>query len=92
MASYVKDPAEKKDYRVDWSTHLAGDTIGSSAWAISPTGGLAQTTPAPSNTTTTTTIWLNAGAVDTDYTVTNTVNTAGGRILERSFEIKIRNL
>jgi len=90
MASYVKDPAEKKDYSVDWSLHLVTDTIGTSTWTVET--GLTQTTPAASNTDTTTTIWLSGGTADEDYTVTNHVVTAAGREFERSFVVMVRNL
>ena len=91
---YDKDPGEKKDYRIDWAAHLGtgGDTISSSAWVISPSGGLTQTTPAPSNTTTTTTIWLLGGVAGTEYRVTNHVITAQGREFERSFFVNVQDL
>lgn len=91
MASYVKDPGEKKDYGVDWSQLLAGDTISTSAWVVE-SGLTKEVSPAEGKTGTTTTVWLSGGTADQDYTVTNTVTTAAGRILERSFEIMVRNL
>lgn len=90
--SYVKDPGDRKDYTIDWRAELAAhgnDAISSSTWTVET--GLTQATPAPSSAGGLTTIWLSGGALDQDYTVTNTVSTTGGRILERSFEVLVRN-
>lgn len=91
--AYDKDPAEKKDYRVDWTKRLAvdSDTIASSAWAVA-TGLTESVTPPASNTTTTATVWLEGGTAGVAYKVTNTITTADGRIHERSFTINVTDL
>jgi hypothetical protein len=92
MNTVSKDPDEKKDYGFDWSAWLSSvppaDTISSSAWVL-PTG-ITQSTPAPSNDTTTTTIWLSGGTAGASYTVVNRITTAAGRIAEAAFRILCR--
>lgn len=85
---FVKDPSARKDYQFDWSDWLSGDTISASSWTISPANELSQY--AASNTTTTTTIWLQNGTSQKDYTVTNQITTAGGRIEQASFIVRVR--
>jgi hypothetical protein len=89
--AYVKDPGEKKDYAIDWAAHLAtSETISTSTWVVQT--GITQTTPAPSNTTTTTTIWLSGGTEGTEYRITNHVVTNQGREFERSFTVNVQQL
>lgn len=89
--AYDKDPGEKKDYAIDWSRHLdEGDTVASSTWTVAT--GLTTATPAPSATTTITTIWLSGGTAGTEYRVTNHVITAQGREYERSFFVNVQEL
>lgn len=88
--TYVKDPGDKKDYAINWAALLATDTISSSTWTVAT--GLTTASPAPSNTTTTTTIWLSGGTAGTEYRVTNHIITAGGREFERSFFVNVQDL
>jgi hypothetical protein len=91
--AYQKDPNEKKDYTLDWSRHLGdeGDTISDSAWVVQ--SGLTESAaPAPSNTATTATIWLEDGTAGVEYRVTNTVTTVQGRIFERSIFVEVTEL
>lgn len=74
-------------HRIDWSTWFATDTISTSTRAV-PTG-LTQVTAA--NTTTTATVWLSGGTLDTPYTVTNRIVTARGRTDERTIVLYIRD-
>lgn len=83
----AKGSGETKDYAIDWTAELAGDTITSSNWIV-PTG-ITQTTPTPSFTSATTTIWLLGGTIGKTYEVTNTVQTAGGRVLVQSVDLQI---
>lgn len=87
--AYVKDPAEKKDYAINWTAHLgAAETITTSTWTV-PTGltGSAQTA-----TTTVTTTWLAGGTAGTEYRVTNHVVTNQGREFERSFTVNVQEM
>lgn len=84
----AKDPEDKVDYVLDWTTMLGTDTIAS----IDETriddlsdAPLTITTPAPSiDGNTTTTVWCTGGTKDTNPVLTIKVTTAGGRILTRS--------
>jgi hypothetical protein len=81
--NFPKDPNAVLDYKIDWTTWLAGDTISSSTWIVP--SGITKTTE--SNTTTTTTIWLSGGTADTEYEVVNRIVTAGGRTDDRTLHI-----
>jgi hypothetical protein len=87
---YIKDPSAKLDYQVDWSSWLAAsETISTSTWVVQ--SGITQTTPSPSNTTTTATIWLSGGTAGTEYTITNHIVTNQGREDERSFVVNVQD-
>ena len=86
MKSWEKDPSAVLDYTIDWSTWLGSDTISTSSWTVE--SGI--TKDSDNNTTTTATIWLSGGTAGTDYTVTNTIVTAGGRTDQRSLLIAVR--
>jgi len=85
LATYNKDPTEVLDYTIDWETLLAGDTISTSVWAV-PTG---ITEDSESETTVLAIIWVSGGTVDKQYTLTNTIVTAGGRTRVRSIAINV---
>lgn len=84
--SFVKDPGARKDYAVDWSDWLDGDTISASAWT--PPSGITQYSA--SNTPTAATIWLSGGTAGEEYAVVNQITTAGGRIDQRTIKIVVR--
>lgn len=87
MATYNKDPDAILDYSIDWSDWLGADTISQSEWDV-PTG-ITESTPAPSNTNTTTTIWLEGGSVGTAYAIRNRITTAAGRVEDQTIYIRI---
>lgn len=93
MATYTKDPDAKLDYGWDWSDYLAdGEVIDTSTWSIAPTGTLAAaSSPAPSKTDTTTTVWLEGGTAGAVYEVTNHVTTTGGRTDDRTFVVRVQD-
>lgn len=87
----IKDPDAKLDFGIDWSDWLAdGETINASAWTV-PTGITQSSSPAPSNTPSTTTIWLEGGTAGTTYTVTNRITTSAGRINDQSLFVLVKN-
>lgn len=90
VETYQKDPDEKLDYGFDWSNALDSDTISDSTWVV-PTGITQSSSPAPTFDNTTTTIWLEAGSANQDYTIINRITTAGGRIFEASFSVSVRS-
>ena len=88
----AKDPTDKLDYVLDWGadgdSYLDGDTItGTPVWVV-PSGLVLE---AQSNTTTTTTAWLSGGTAGTTYRVACKITTAGGRIAERSFDLRVQD-
>lgn len=85
---FLKDPGDRLDYVMTFATWLAGDTItGTPIWTV-PAG---ITQYATSNTTTTATIWLSGGTHGSDYIITCQVETAGGRIKQQSFTVKVKD-
>ena len=81
-------PAEILDYTINWGSFgLGTDTIVSSSWAVTPSD-LIDNSPAPSFTSTMTTVWLSGATAGIYYLVTNTINTAGGREMQYSFILK----
>ncbi len=85
LATFNKDPTEVLDYTIDWETLLDGDTISTSDWAVDT--GITQ--DSESETTTLAIIWVSGGTVDKQYTLTNTIVTAGGRTRVRSIAINV---
>lgn len=90
---FIKASNEKLDYQVDWQSDEGdgpyledGETISTSVWITA--SGI--TASAPSNTTTTTTIWLEGGTVGYRYRCTNRITTSTGRTAERSIDISIQ--
>lgn len=88
LRAWTKDPDAKLDYTIDWGPYLGTDTISASVWTVP--AGITQASPAPSNTTTKTTIWLSGGSDGEDYLVANKITTTGGRIDERTLFIQVR--
>jgi hypothetical protein len=96
MITYAdaKDPSDVADYSMDWTAPLNGDTISAiSSVTISPDtvpALLEPASPPRSNTNTSTKIWLQGGKAYSDYTIGIKVTTAGGRTLERSALLRVR--
>jgi hypothetical protein len=85
-----KDPNDEVDYHVNWSRYLTriGDVIQSSSWPVIPAG---ITRMSDTHDDTRTTIWLSGGTAGTDYLLTNRIVTAGGRTLDKSITIRVRD-
>lgn len=90
--AFIADPTAVLDYAINWASWplQTGETITASTWTVP--AGITQTTPAPSFTSTTTTIWLTGGTIGATYRLTNHVTTSGGRQDERSFDVTIADL
>jgi hypothetical protein len=82
-----KDPAEVLDYPFGWADYLlaSGDTITSASFAASGV-----TVDSSTNTTTEAVAVVSGGLVGTTGSVTCTINTAQGRIVQRSIFLKIK--
>ncbi len=85
--TFVKDPDAVLDYPIDWSDWLndVSDTITDSTWLV-PAG---LTEVSASFTDTATVIFLSGGTLRQTYSVTNRINTAGGRTADHSISIEI---
>lgn len=84
-----KDPDAIVDYTINWARHLDDDTITLSSFAIleaDPDLVIEEDT----NTTTSATVWLSGGANGQRYSLTNTIETAGGRTLEQTIKIRVK--
>lgn len=90
----VKDPSDVLDYAIDWEDILVADsdTISTSAWSTSSPAGLTvASSPAPSVNGYVTTVWVSGGTAITQYALTNTIVTAGGRTYQRTITIPVKN-
>lgn len=87
MTTYKKDPDALLDFRFDWTAWLAPivDTIASVAWEVS--AGL--TLGTVSNTTLVATAFVSGGIEGETEVLTCRITTTGGRIDDRSVNLKI---
>jgi len=87
MATYKKDPNATLDYLFDWEPWLTevSDSIASVAWVLS--SGL--TKVSESSTTTSATVFVLGGTLDETETITCRITTNGGRIDDRTINLKI---
>jgi hypothetical protein len=82
-----KDPNDVRDFTIDWSGALVGsDTITTSTWSAE--SGVTVVTSTKTNTTTT--VWLSGGTDGEGYSVTNRIVTVGGRTLDQSLYVIVR--
>ena len=99
------DPAEDKDYLLDWSAEMAAvsDTILTSVWSLSPAALAAGVESDQSSfDATSTTLWLQVNLAmqanaafaggGSHFEATNTITTTGGRTYERSARFTVRQL
>ena len=86
-----KDPSVIKDYAIDWANVLTSEsetTINTSTWSTSSPPGLTVAgVPAPSISGSKTICWVTGGSAGEQYTLTNTIVTAGGRTHQLSIVI-----
>lgn len=84
--TFIKDPDAVKDYEIDWTAWLDGDTIATSLWLTdAPSVGIGTKTASD----TTTTVWISGGILGTTVEVTNRITTAGGRTEDRTLTFTI---
>lgn len=93
MAKFVKDPNALLDYKVDWRDWLGDDQIVSAiaftdALASAQTSGLRIAT-ATVSASAAAVVWLSAGVLDTEYTITSRIWTSAGRRNDESFTVVI---
>lgn len=96
LARYEKQPAEVKDYNIDYGPWLlsSADTI--SAVSAVVTGltdatNTALTVDSTDFTDTLVKVWVSGGTADCDYKITVQVTTAGGRLDESELVFRVRD-
>lgn len=83
-----KDPNDVIDYDLDWSGDIDdGDAIATSTWTV-PSGTLV--IDSNSFTDTATKVWVSAGTADTSYLLTNRVTTTGGRTMDWTVKLRVK--
>jgi hypothetical protein len=93
IATKTKDPSARLDYTIDWSAWLTeGDTIASVEWTAAPGITIGSSSYAPTRTATTATVWLEGGTAEGIYRVACRITTDEGRIDERSFDVRVREI
>lgn len=88
MPTFYTDSANVLDFSIDWATNIPTDTIATSTWTLTPAGMTAAT---PSVVGKVTTIWLSGGTTGTTYAVVNRIVTAGGRTIERTIHVRVKD-
>lgn len=89
---FVKAPNDVLDYTWDWSVWLpTGDTISTVTWTVE-SGITKESSPAPSNTTTTATVWIGSGTAGTTYTITCQITSTAGRIAQWTQNLNVVDL
>ncbi len=86
MKTFTKDPDSRLNYTFKWANWLDGDTISTSSWSAD--SGI--TVYSDSNDTNSTTVFMEGGTAGETYTVTNSITTAGGLVVDRSMQLQIQ--
>ncbi|MDF3073469.1 MAG: BcepIL02 gp57 [Alphaproteobacteria bacterium] len=92
--TFSKQPADQLDYDIDFEQWLSeGDTI-TSATAVTGTGefDLIVESVSVSASKAVVKVWLSGGADGKTYTITVVTSTAGGRIKETEFKLRVKDL
>ena len=90
MSVYLKDTSAVLDYRLDWAAaYLDGDTIATTAWAVTPAEAEGLVIQAESLSGGATTVTVSGGIAGRVYRLTNRITTTGGRTDERTLLIRI---
>lgn len=92
LSHYIKQPADRVDYDIEYSDWLSqGDSPASAVAIVSPVvaGGLVA--DAPVITGTRVKVFTSAGVNGATYKVTVTTTTAQGRIKQDEFQVRVRD-
>lgn len=88
----LHDPTAEKDYTLDWTDWLNGDTLATVDWLIEPITVPPLTSFSPANSPTAATVWVRGGLLGTLYYLTCRVTTPSGRHEDRSIAIRSKNV
>jgi len=89
VSYYLKDPASRLDYAIEWVPYLDGQTIAGSEWSVAPAeaGGIAIDDERFDATRSAAT--LSGGIVGHVYSITNRVTLTDDSIDERSICLRV---
>jgi hypothetical protein len=89
VSYYLKDPASRVIYAIDWLPYLGGETIVASLWTVAPSeaGGLASSDEVQEEARTAAS--LSGGVVGHVYSLSNRVTLSDGSIDERSICLRV---
>lgn len=84
----AKDPDDVLDYPIDWSDVLAldEDTISTVTWTFP--AGITKVSQTEDDTVAV--AWISGGTDGVRYSIGCRIQTAGGRIYDRTFELSVR--
>ena len=95
LAKYEKQPAEVKDYDIDYSEWLGpvADTVASTTAIVTSVTETVPTLEIDSimETSTTVKLWVSGGTGGVSYKVTVQMTTAGGRLDESELVFKVKD-
>ena len=89
MSYYLKDPASKVDYAIEWLPYLDGQTIAESVWTVDPIEQDGLTASDPRADASRTAASLAGGILGHVYGVSNRVTLSDGSIEERSICLRV---
>lgn len=90
VGTLVKDPEEVRVFKMDWSAHLAEETIANSSWTV--TNGVSIVANGVVTGNTKTYVTISGGTAGHTYILTNTVYTStNNQIWQRSGRLDVRN-
>lgn len=87
---YAKDPQAVVDYTLDWTNFLAGDTLATSTWLVPDDLTIGTGAKAPTNDTTSATVWISDGVAGKAYVIVNRITTTDGRTDDRSIQLILK--
>lgn len=91
LAWPFKDPNEVLDYAIDWTARLpGGDTLTNSTWSIVESNPVLTIDNQSMDPAGLTVVWLGSGAVGVTYHLLNRVTTLGGRTMDQTVKLKIK--
>lgn len=95
LAKYEKQPAEVKDYDIDYSEWLGpvGDTVASTTAIVTSVTEAVPTLEIDSimDSSTAVKLWISGGTGGVSYKVTVQMTTAGGRLDESELVFKVKD-
>lgn len=91
IPNFEKDPDDVLDFHWNWRPYLSdGELLQASTFLVTP--GITVGPTAPSSTTYDTTLWLSGGSIGDIYRCTNRITTTQGRTVDRSINVRVKDL